>query len=95
MRPKKIDYGAFGKQRASEPSAVLAEGLAFRSAAVVFGLGALTLLAARAYGRIWLAAVIFFVLAGLALAGYLMVLSHADKIALSRRDQILSELCRA
>jgi len=59
--PKKIDYGAFGKQRASTTTVFASLGIQF----AVFGLAAVTLLIARAFGRIWLAAVIFLVLAGL------------------------------
>jgi ABC-2 type transport system permease protein len=89
--PKKIDYGAFGKQRASTTTVFASLGIQ----AAVFGLAAVTLLIARAYGRVWLAAVIFLILAGLASIGYIMVLNRADRIALDRRDAILAELCRA
>jgi ABC-2 type transport system permease protein len=89
--PKKIDYGAFGKQRASTTTVLASLGIQ----AAVFGLAAVTLLVARAYGRVWLAALIFLILAGLASIGYIMVLNRADRIALDRRDAILAELCRA
>jgi ABC-2 type transport system permease protein len=89
--PKKIDYGAFGKQRASTTTVLASLGIQ----AAVFGLAAVTLLIARAYGRVWLAALIFLILAGLASIGYIMVLNRADRIALDRRDAILAELCRA
>jgi len=89
--PKKIDYGAFGKQRASTTTVFASLGIQ----AAVFGLAAVTLLIARAFGSIWIAAVIFLILAGLAAIGYVMVLNRADHIALDRRDAILAELCRA
>jgi ABC-2 type transport system permease protein len=89
--PKKIDYGTFGKQRASTTTVFVSLGIQ----AVVFGLTAITLLIARLYGRIWLAAVIFAVLAGLAAIAYTFVLKQVDRIALDRRDAILVELCRA
>jgi len=89
--PKKIDYGTFGKQRASTTTVFVSLGIQ----AVVFGLAAVTLLIARLYGRIWLAAVIFLILAGLLAIAYMFVLKRVDRIALDRRDAILVELCRA
>jgi ABC-2 type transport system permease protein len=89
--PKKIDYGAFGKQRASTTTVFASLGIQ----AAVFGLAAVTLLIARAFGSVWIAAVIFLILAGLAAVGYVTVLNRADRIALDRRDAILAELCRA
>jgi hypothetical protein len=44
---------------------------------------------------IWLAAVIFLVLAGFVAIAYSLVLKRVDQIALDRRDAILAELCRA
>lgn len=89
--PKKIDYGAFGKQRASTTTVFASLGIQ----AAVFGLAAVTLLIARAFGRVWIAAVIFLILAGVASIGYVLVLNSADRIALNRRDAMLAELCRA
>jgi ABC-2 type transport system permease protein len=89
--PKKIDYGAFGKQRASTTTVFASLGIQ----AAVFGLAAVTLLIARAFGSVWIATVIFLILAGAAAIGYIMVLNRADRIALDRRDAILAELCRA
>ncbi len=89
--PKKIDYGTFGKQRASTTTVFASLGIQ----AAVFGLAAVTLLIARAFGEVWIAAVIFLILAGLASVGYILVLNRADGIALDRRDAILAELCRA
>ena len=89
--PKKIDYGAFGKQRASTTTVFASLGIQ----AAVFGLAAVTLLIARAFGEIWIATVIFLILAGLASIIYILVLNRADSIALGRRDAILAELCRA
>lgn len=89
--PKKIDYGAFGKQRASTTTVFASLGIQ----AAVFGLAAVTLLIARAFGRVWIAGVIFLILAGLASIVYILVLNRADRIALDRRDSILAELCRA
>jgi ABC-2 type transport system permease protein len=89
--PKRIDYGAFGKQRASTTTVFASLGIQ----AVVFGLAGVTLLIARAYGQVWLAAILFLSLAGLTSIAYILVLNQLDRIALDRRDAILSELCRA
>jgi ABC-2 type transport system permease protein len=89
--PKKIDYAAFGKQRASTTTVFASLGIQ----AAVFGLAAVTLLIARAFGRVWIAGVIFLILAGLASIVYILVLNRADRIALDRRDAMLAELCRA
>ncbi len=89
--PKKIDYGAFGKQRASTVTVFASLGVQGLAA----GLIALTLVAARAFGKIWMAAVVFLLLAALASIGYLAVLNRADRIALTRREAMLAELCRA
>jgi ABC-2 type transport system permease protein len=89
--PKKIDYGTFGRQRASGTTAVAS--LAIQAATV--GLCALALLAARASGRIWVASLAFLILIGVAAVGYSMVLSRADTVALKRRETMISELSRA
>jgi ABC-2 type transport system permease protein len=89
--PKKIDYAAFGKQRASTTTVFASLGIQ----AAVFALAAVTLLIARAFGRVWIAGVVFSILAGLASVAYVLVLNRADRIALDRRDAILAELCRA
>jgi ABC-2 type transport system permease protein len=88
---KKIDYGAFGKQRASTTTVFASLGIQF----AVFGLAGVTIVIARAFGMIWLAAVIFLVLAGFVAIAYSLVLKRVDQIALDRRDAILAELCRA
>lgn len=89
--PKKIDFGAFGRQRASSITAFASLGIQL----AVFGIAALTLLAARAWGRIWLAAVIFLILAAIAVIFYMVVLNRADGIALARRESLIAELSRA
>jgi ABC-2 type transport system permease protein len=89
--PKKIDYGTFGRQRASNVTTFASIGIQV----AVIGLGALVLLFARAHERIWIATVLFFALASAAFAGYLFVLRSADRIALEREETLISELCRA
>jgi ABC-2 type transport system permease protein len=89
--PKKIDYGTFGRQRASGTTAIAS--LAIQAAVV--GLCALALLAARASGRIWVATLVFLLLIVLAAVGYVMVLNRVDSVALQRRETMISELSRA
>ena len=89
--PKKIDLSALGRQRASQVTALASLGIQ----AVVLGLCALALLLARAYQHIWLAALIFVALAGIATVFYALVLSRIDAIVLKRREVMIAELCRA
>jgi ABC-2 type transport system permease protein len=89
--PKKIDLGALGRQRTSQVTALASLGIQ----AVVLGLCALTILAARAYQHLWLAAIIFLALAVIAAVFYSLVLNRIDAIALRRREAMITELCRA
>jgi len=89
--PKKIDLATLGRQRASQVTALASLGIQ----AVVLGLCALAILAARAYQHLWLAAIIFIVLAGIALVIYFLVLNRIDAIAVQRREPMITELCRA
>jgi ABC-2 type transport system permease protein len=89
--PKKIDLSTLGRQRASQLTALASLGIQ----AVVLGLCALAVLAARAYHHIWLAAIIFLMLAAIAMVIYFLVLNRIDSIALQRREPMIAELCRA
>jgi ABC-2 type transport system permease protein len=88
--PKKTEFGTFGRQRASQTT-VLAS---FAIQIAVFGIAALTLMAARYYGREWLAIAIFLCLAGLALSIYAFVLGGVDRLAGRRREVLTTELCK-
>jgi ABC-2 type transport system permease protein len=88
--PKKIDFGTFGRQRASNTTVFASFGVQI----VVFGLAAMVLLAARAYGRIWLATLLFFGLSAIAFVVYTLVLSRAEKEALANRETLIAELSR-
>jgi ABC-2 type transport system permease protein len=89
--PKKIDYGTFGRQRASGTTTMAS--LAIQ--AVAIGLCALALIAARASGRIWVATLVFLFLIVLAAVGYILVLNRVDSVALKRREALITELSRA
>jgi ABC-2 type transport system permease protein len=89
--PKKIELGTLGRQRASGITALASIGIQ----AAVLGLCALALMIARAAHHIWIAALIFAVLAGIATAVYFVMLDRMDALVLKRRDVMLAELCRA
>lgn len=88
--PKKVDYAVFGRQRASGATAFASIGIQ----AAVLGLCALALMVARAYGRIWIAILIFVCLAAIAAMGYVVVLNRIDGVALKRRETMIAELSR-
>jgi len=88
--PKRIELGAFGRQRASQLTVLISFAVHF----VVFGLGAATLLLAHSYHSLWLATGLFVILALLAWSGYCLILLRLDRIALARREVLTSELCR-
>jgi hypothetical protein len=89
--PKKIDFGTFGRQRASNTTVFASFGVQI----VVVGLAAITLITARSFGRIWLATIAFLVLATVAWVVYLVVLNGIGQIAFDRREEMIAELTRA
>jgi ABC-2 type transport system permease protein len=89
--PKKFDFAVFGRQRASGVTAFAALGVQI----VIFGLTGLAIFMAVYFHNIWLATVVLLLLAGGALQGYAFTLSRIDGIAISRRESLIAELCRA
>jgi ABC-2 type transport system permease protein len=89
--PKKFDLAVFGRQRASGITAFAALGVQ----AVVFGFAGIAFLAAFHYDSIWFAALLLLALAGGALRGYIFSLGRIDGIALTRRESLIAELCKA
>lgn len=89
--PKKIDYAVLGRQRASGVTVFASMGIQ----AGVIALCALALMVSRAFGRIWIAILIFVFLSALAAVSYVMVLDRIDALALKRRETIIAELSRA
>jgi ABC-2 type transport system permease protein len=88
--PKRIELGAFGRQRASQLTVLISFAVHF----FVFGLGAATLAVSHYYGSVWLATAIFLTLALGTLIGYSIALRRMDRLALARREVLTSELCR-
>jgi ABC-2 type transport system permease protein len=89
--PKKIDYGTFGRQRASNTTVFASFGVQI----VVVGLAALTLIAARSFGRTWHATLAFLVLAAVAWIVYSVVLKGIGPMAFHHREEMIAELTRA
>ncbi|HWX92024.1 MAG TPA: hypothetical protein VNY29_05275 [Terriglobales bacterium] len=88
--PKRIEFGTFGRQRASQLTVLVSFGVQI----AVFGLAATTLALARHYREVWLAPVAFLLLAVFSFAGYELALRRVDRLALGNRETLSSELCR-
>jgi ABC-2 type transport system permease protein len=89
--PKKIDIGAFGRQRASTVTAFASLGVQ----AVTIGLATVTVLVARSMHMLWIAIPIFAALAAIAAAAYVLVLSRIDGMAIGQRESLIDALCRS
>ena len=86
--PKQVDYGTFGRQKASQLTVLASVGIQI----LIFGLGAATVVLSRMEGSLWWATPVFLFLAAIATALYLLVLKQVDQIALDRRETLVSEL---
>ena len=89
--PKRIDYATFGRQRAS--SATVFVSLGVQLAMTGTGIGVIVL--ALHFATLWAAVAVFLCLSVPTIAGYLLLLSRIDGIAMRRREVLASELCRA
>src|SRR5580658_6814045 len=89
--PKKLDYSAFGRQRASQSTVLISLGVQI----FVVGVGVGAFWIARHYGNFWIATVILLALAIISVTAYKMILNRMDSLALQRRETLLGELCRA
>jgi ABC-2 type transport system permease protein len=89
--PKKIEFGTFGRQRASQLTVLISFGVQI----VVFAIGATTFGVAKYYGDMWIAAGVFVILALAAFGFYGLVLKRVDRLALGRREILTGELCKA
>jgi ABC-2 type transport system permease protein len=89
--PKKRDFSTFGRQNVSQTTVLASFGMQI----VIVGLGAAVFAVARLYKNLWLAALMFLVLAAISIPIYVLVLRRIDGIALRRREILLAELCRA
>jgi ABC-2 type transport system permease protein len=89
--PKKRDFATFGRQNVSQTTVLASLGVQI----VVVGVGAAAFGIARLYQNLWIAVVMFLVLAAISVPLYVMVLRRIDEIAVQRRETLVAELCRA
>ena len=89
--PRKRDFSTFGRQNVSQTTVLASLGVQI----VIIGCGAAAFMIARLYQNPWIAALIFLFLSAISIPLYLYVLSRLDAVALSRRETLLGELCRA
>ena len=89
--PRKRDFSTFGRQNISQTTVLVSFGLQIFLVAVGTGVFAL----ARLYGNLWIATLLFLVLAAISLPVYVVILRRVDGVAIERRETLLAELCRA
>jgi ABC-2 type transport system permease protein len=89
--PKKRDFSTFGRQTASQTTVLASFGIQI----LTVGLGAAAFTIARFYKNLWIATLLFLVLAAVSIPLYLFVLRRVDGIALQHRETLVAELCRA
>lgn len=89
--PRKRDFATFGRQNVSQTTVLASFGMQI----VIVGLGAGVFTVARLYHNLWIAVLLFLVLAAISIPIYLAVLRGMDHIAVQRRETLLEELCRA
>jgi ABC-2 type transport system permease protein len=89
--PKKRDFSTFGRQNVSQTTVLASFGMQI----VIVGVGAAAFLVARFYQNLWIAALLFLVLAAITIPVYMTTLRRLDDIAIERREVLLAELCRA
>ena len=89
--PKKRDFSTFGRQNVSQTTVLASLGVQI----VTVGLGVAAFAIARLYNNLWIAALLFLILAAISTPVYLLVLLRLDGIALQRQEMLLAELCRA
>ncbi len=89
--PKKRDFSTFGRQNVSQTTVLVSFGMQIALVAVGTGVFAV----ARAYGNLWIASLLFLILAAISIPIYVVILRRMDGIAIERRETLLAELCRA
>jgi ABC-2 type transport system permease protein len=89
--PKKLDFSTFGRQRAAQLTVLVSLGVQI----VVVGIGVSTFVIARYYANFWIATAVFLALATISFSIYGVTLHRIDRIALERRETLVTELCRA
>jgi ABC-2 type transport system permease protein len=83
----------FGTLRSRGASRTAGLGL-FLTLLLVLGVPAAIFLLARSRNQIWMAALVFAALAGIAAVGYGRILGRCNRIATDRRERLCEALCR-
>ena len=89
--PRKRDFSTFGRQNVSQTTVLASFGMQI----VIVGSGVAVFTIARIYKNLWIAAILFLVLAAVSIPIYIVVLRRMDGLAVERQESLLSELCRA
>ena len=89
--PKKRDFATFGRQNVSQTTVLASFGVQILTVAV----GAGVFLLARLYQNLWIATLLFLILAAVTIPLYVVILRRLDALAVERRETLLAELCRA
>lgn len=89
--PKKRDFAAFGRQNVAQTTVLASLGVQ----GIIVGAGIAAFALARAYQNLWIAVLIFLILAAVSVPLYVVLLRRMDGIALDRRETLMGELCRA
>ena len=90
--PKRIDYATFGRQRAPATTILASLGVEV----TVIGTGVLVaVLAKHYYANLWIASLVLLGLSIVSIGGYVLLLSRIDRIAMSRREVLATEVCRS
>jgi ABC-2 type transport system permease protein len=91
IAPRRVDLLKASRKQISQLSALLAIAVI----AACAGIGAAVLFLCSYLGRDWLTIPIFLVLAVVAFIAYLQGLNHLDALALTHRETLTEELCKA
>jgi ABC-2 type transport system permease protein len=89
--PKKRDFSTFGRQNVSQTTVLASFGMQI----VIVGAGIGVFALARLYENLWIAALLFLILAAISIPIYVITLNRLDGIAVARRETLIAELCRA
>jgi ABC-2 type transport system permease protein len=88
--PRKRDFATFGRQNVSQTTVLIS----FAVQILTVGLGAGVFAVAHVYHNLWVATLLFLMLAAISIPTYILILGRLDDIAIERRETLLAELCR-
>lgn len=89
--PKKRDFSTFGRQNVSQTTVLASFGMQ----TVIVGLGVGVFAISRLYHDLWIAVILFLLLAAISIPVYVAVLRQMDGLAAQRQESLIAELCRA